>query len=107
MTQAHLDIYEQHGFKTQTRHLGQPLAYMFAESGDVNTIVHIWTYEDAADRTKRRAAMWADPDWQAYAKKMNEFGLSGRAEELADDPGQVLPDQAMRRRSALPRHAGA
>ena len=74
MTQAHLDIYEQHGFKTQTKHLGQPLAYMFAESGDVNTLVHIWCYEDAADRTKRRAAMWADPDWHAYAKKMNESG---------------------------------
>lgn len=72
--QAHLDLYEQHGFATQTRHLGKPLAYMFAESGELNTIVHIWVYEDATDRSRRRAAMAADPDWQAYLKKSAEAG---------------------------------
>jgi NIPSNAP len=74
MTQAHLQIYEQYGLAAQTRHLGQPMAYMFAESGDVNTIVHDWAYEDAADRTRRRAAMWADPEWLGYIKKLNESG---------------------------------
>src|SRR5262249_61088939 len=37
MTGAHLDLYEKHGFAAQTRHLGQPLAYMYTESGEVNT----------------------------------------------------------------------
>jgi hypothetical protein len=74
-TQTHLKIYEQYGFAAQTRHLGQPVAYMFAESGDVNTVVHNWAYEDAADRTRRRAAMFADPEWQVYLQKLNESGL--------------------------------
>lgn len=72
--QAHLELYEQYGYQPQTRHLGKPLAYMFAESGELNTIVHIWVYEDAADRAKRRAAMMADPDWQIYLKKNAEAG---------------------------------
>ena len=72
--QAHLDIYEQHGLAAQTRHLGQPLAYMFAESGALNSIVHIWAYENAGDRERRRAAMQADPDWQNYLKKNREVG---------------------------------
>jgi NIPSNAP len=71
---AHLDIYEKNGFAAQTRHLGQPVAYMFAESGELNTLVHIWAYEDAADRARRRAAMQADPDWKAYLKKSGEAG---------------------------------
>jgi hypothetical protein len=71
---AHLEIYEKNGFAAQTRHLGQPVAYLFAESGELNTIVHIWGYEDAADRAKRRAAMQADPDWKAYVKKSGEAG---------------------------------
>ena len=96
MTAGHLAIYEQYGFAAQTRHLGAPLAYMYAESGDVNTVVHQWGYEDAADRAKRRAAMFADPEWQLYLQKLNEFGLSAGAEDLADDPRQVLPDQAVR-----------
>ena len=83
MTQAHLDIYEKHGLAAQTRHLGPPIAYMFAESGDVNTIVHQWAYDDAADRMRRRANMWAD------------IRLPGRAEDLADDPDQILPDQTL------------
>jgi hypothetical protein len=74
-TQVHLGIYEEYGFKPQTRHLGQPFAYLFAETGDVNTVVHLWAYEDAADRTRRRAAMMADPEWQVYLKKLNESGL--------------------------------
>jgi hypothetical protein len=71
---AHLELYEKHGFAAQTRHLGQPLAYLYAESGDLNTIVHIWAYEDAADRAKRRAAMAADPDWQNYLRLSAEAG---------------------------------
>jgi hypothetical protein len=75
MTQAYLDLYEQYGFEAQTRHLGKPIAYMFAESGEMNTLVHIWAYENAADRERRRAAMMADPDWQNYLKKNREAGL--------------------------------
>jgi hypothetical protein len=72
---AHLELYEKNGFAAQTRHLGMPVAYMFAESGDVNTIVHIWAYEDAADRMKKRAAMAADPEWQNYLRLNNEAGF--------------------------------
>jgi hypothetical protein len=74
-TQAHLAIYEEYGFAAQTRHLGQPLAYLYGETGDVNTIVHLWAYEDAGDRARRRAAMMGDPEWQVYLKKLNESGL--------------------------------
>jgi hypothetical protein len=74
-TQTHLSIYEEFGFAAQSRHLGQPSAYMYAETGDVNTVVHQWGYEDAADRARRRAGMAADPEWQVYVKKLLESGL--------------------------------
>src|SRR5205814_4166453 len=45
---AHLDLYEKHGFTAQTPHLAQPVAYMFSESGEINTLVHSRAYEDAA-----------------------------------------------------------
>jgi len=74
-TQPHLQIYEEYGFAAQSRHLGQPFAYLYAETGDVNTVVHQWAYEDAADRARRRAAMAADPEWQAYVRKMLDSNL--------------------------------
>jgi hypothetical protein len=36
--------------------------------------VHLWAYEDAADRAKRRAAMLSDPEWRTYLGKLNESG---------------------------------
>jgi hypothetical protein len=71
---AHLKLYEEHGLAAQTKHLGQPVLYGVTETGAINTYVHIWAYEDAADRSKRRAAMQADPDWQAFLKMSAEAG---------------------------------
>jgi hypothetical protein len=48
-------LYEKHGLAAQKRHFGEPLAWLVAETGDVNSYVHIWVYEDAADRSRRRA----------------------------------------------------
>ncbi|MET4698363.1 hypothetical protein ABIE65_001380 [Constrictibacter sp. MBR-5] len=70
----HLELYEKMGFGPQSRHLGQPLAYLTTETGDVNQYVHIWVYENAADREKKRAAMAADPDWVAYTQESAKLG---------------------------------
>ena len=67
-------LYQEFGLKAQKRHLGEPLAYLITESGEVNTYVHIWVYKDAADRATRRAAMQADPDWQVFMQKNAEAG---------------------------------
>ena len=69
-----LKLYEEFGLAAQKRHLGEPLAYLVAESGELNTYVHIWVYKDAADRATKRAAMAADPEWQAYVQKNGEAG---------------------------------
>jgi len=71
---AHLALYEQYGFEAQKRHLGEPVAYMQTETGNVNSYIHIWLYKDAQDRAQRRAAMQADPDWAAYVKRSGEAG---------------------------------
>ena len=71
---AHFELYEKYGKAPQTRHLGQPLAYLKTETGDPNEYVHIWVYENAAHREAKRAAMQSDPDWQAYTKRSAELG---------------------------------
>ena len=69
-----LDLYAREGLAAQIRHLGAPLAYLHAESGDLNTMLHLWAFEDAADRARRRAAMMADPEWVNYLKLADEAG---------------------------------
>lgn len=80
MLQKQLALYKQHGWEVQVRHLGEPVLYGFTETGDVNTYVHVWVYEDAADRAQRRAAMAADPGWQSYLEKSAEAGYLIRQE---------------------------
>ena len=70
-----LELYEKHGLAPQVRHLGSPLAYLYGESGDINTLVHLWAFEDAADRARKRTAMASDPDWLAYLKLADEAGF--------------------------------
>ncbi|ATI43640.1 NIPSNAP family protein (plasmid) [Pacificitalea manganoxidans] len=70
----HMKLYADHGWEAQRRHLGQPVVYGAVETGNVNSYVHIWVFEDAADRAQKRAKMQADPEWQAYLAKSAEAG---------------------------------
>jgi hypothetical protein len=51
-----LEFYAKYGLNAQTRRLGPPLAYPYGESGDIDTLVHLWTFENAGDRAERRGA---------------------------------------------------
>jgi NIPSNAP len=68
-----LALHEKEGLPVQKKHLGNLVGFFTTEIGNVNEIVHIWAYEDLADRTKRRAAMAGDPAWQAYLQKSREY----------------------------------
>jgi hypothetical protein len=63
---AQLALYEKHGYPVQLRYMGEPHFYLTAESGELNTIVHGWVYDSAADREDKRARMGKDPDWKVY-----------------------------------------
>lgn len=87
----HLEIYERLGKPAQTRHLGQPLAYMTTETGNPNEYVHIWVYENAGDREKKRAAMQADPDWIAYTTESAKLGALEHQDNKLMRPVDFFP----------------
>lgn len=68
------ELYGQSGFEVQKRHLGEPVLYLKTESGDVNSYLHIWAFDSAADREKKRAGMQKDPEWIAFLAKSAEAG---------------------------------
>ncbi len=74
MIKKQMALYNESGREPQTRNLGQPLAFLTTETGNPNEYVHIWVYEDATDRAKKRAAMAADPGWQAYLVESSKLG---------------------------------
>lgn len=83
-----LALYEQFGWEVQRKHLGNPLAFLITETGNVNSYVHIWQYKDAGDRMQKRARLAEDPVWQRYLEKAAEAGyiVSQQTSQLVDAP---------------------
>ena len=67
---SYLKLYEGEGMAIQKRILGRMVGYYSTEIGPLNQIVHLWAYEDLKERAEKRAALAADPGWQAYVAKM-------------------------------------
>ncbi len=74
MIPAQLKLYGELGFPVQLRYMGEPLCYLVAESGALNTLVHAWVYESAADREQKRARMMQDPDWKHFLSENAKAG---------------------------------
>lgn len=66
----YLKLYEQEGMAIQRPILGGLIGYYFTETGLINSLVHMWAYEDLADRARRRAQLQADPRWKAFLPKI-------------------------------------
>lgn len=69
----YLDIYEREGMALQVQHLGKLLGWFTTDTGTVNEVVHMWLYEDLADRERRRSALEADPKWWAFRAKTSPY----------------------------------
>ncbi|MEM7250021.1 MAG: NIPSNAP family protein [Pseudomonadota bacterium] len=87
----HLELYEKLGKGPQTKHLGQPLAYLITETGNPNQYVHIWVYENAGDREAKRGAMQADPDWINYTQESAKLGALEHQENKLMRPVDFFP----------------
>ena len=91
---AYLDLYQQNGMAAQTRHLGQPLAYLFSETGELDTLVHLWAYEDAADRAASARTCSPIRNGEILAPQCRGRAPA-RAADLPDDSGAVRADHAL------------
>ena len=58
-------VYEAQGFEVQKRILGGFVGSFVSEIGPLNQVVHLWAFRDLNDRAARRAALAANPQWQA------------------------------------------
>jgi len=69
-------LYESEGMAVQLRHLPHMVGYYVTEIGPQNLVVHLWGYDDLNQRERCRAAMNADPAWQAYVVKIRPLMIT-------------------------------
>ena len=72
-------------------YLGDPLAYFTSAEGELNQFVHLWAYNDVADREQRRTRMYNDVRWLSYREDTARSGWvlhqSNRLLQLLDGIG--------------------
>jgi len=58
--------YQELGADIQAPILGGLIGAFTTEIGPLNQVIHLWGYEDLADRARRRAELAANADWPKY-----------------------------------------
>jgi hypothetical protein len=86
-----LALYEAQGLPVQLRHLGNLIGFFQTEIGTLNQVVHLWGFDDLAERTRRRAAMAKDPDWAEFLRRNEELGALMHQESKIIVPTSFSP----------------
>lgn len=66
----YFDLYQREALNLQVKILGRLIGYFHTEIGTLNSVVHIWGYDNLLEREQRRAKLAAEPAWQAYLKNV-------------------------------------
>ena len=83
-----MDMFETWGLPIQNRILGKEafLGIYRTEIGNVNEVIHLWRYADAAERMAKRALLYADPEFMAYVAKARQLIVSQDVRLLIPSP---------------------
>ena len=72
-----LKLYEAECLPLQLKYLGHCVGwYVSNEIGPLSQVVHMWAYQDLADRDVRRAKMATDPGFAKYLEKAGPLLVS-------------------------------
>lgn len=66
----YLRIYNESGRQHQVRLLGNLVALLIPESGDLNQLVYHWAFDSLEERARRRAQLLADPHFAEFRKQV-------------------------------------
>ena len=86
MMARYLEAFRRVGFTLQREYLGEPVAFLVSETGPIEQVVQIFRYADWTERDRRRAALWADPRFQAMSEELHPL--------IKDKTSQILRDVA-------------
>ena len=93
-TGRYFKLYAEKGLEVQKRILGHLVGYYGVEVGGLNKVIHLWAYESLDERTKRREALWSDPEWLAYVREIGPLVTAQENQILTPAPFFSVPPPA-------------
>lgn len=82
----YMKLYEEEGFAIQGPILGNLVGWYFTEFGALNQIIHMWGYDDYAERERRRAELGANADWKTFVGKIRPLMIRQENKILTPAP---------------------
>jgi hypothetical protein len=64
------ELYKTEGWPALEKYQDKIVGYFTGDIGALNQLVHLWKFEDDADRRRHWAAVYADEAFMAFAQKL-------------------------------------
>ncbi len=64
------ELYKAEGWPALQKYQDKIVGYFTGDIGALNQLLHLWKFEDDADRRRHWAAVYADEAFPAFAKKL-------------------------------------
>ncbi len=65
-----VELYKTEGWPALAGHPNKLVGYFTGDVGALNQLVHLWKFDDDADRRAFWAAVFADPAFMAFARQL-------------------------------------
>ncbi|MCH9671814.1 MAG: NIPSNAP family protein [Gammaproteobacteria bacterium] len=80
-------LYETQGWPAiEKHHGGRLVGYFMSDIGGLNQLVHLWKFEDDADRRTFWATLFADEDFRKFGQQLRPLIMSQTNQLLAAAP---------------------
>ena len=86
-----LSLYETEGWPALQPHKDKLVAYFTGDVGGMNQLIHIWKFDDDADRRAHWAGVYANEAFMAFAAKLRPNLLSQENKLMMNAPWGPQP----------------
>jgi hypothetical protein len=86
-----VSLYEREGWPAVDKHPKRLVGYFTGDIGAMNQLVHLWKFEDDADRRAFWRGIFGDPEFMAFAAKLRPLLLSQENKLLLNAPWGPRP----------------
>lgn len=69
-------LYNDEGWPALENYQDKIVGYFTTDVGGLNQLVHLWKFDDDADRRQHWASLLSDPDFMEFGKKLRPLILS-------------------------------
>lgn len=83
--------YKNEGWPALAKHPPKLVGYFTGDVGAINELIHVWKFDDDADRRAFWATLYADPAFQAFAAKLRPLLLSQENKLMLNAPWGPQP----------------